>query len=100
MIVDDIEQHTHPLVMCAVDEPAEVIGRTVIVGGCEQADSVVAPIKAAWKFGDWHDLEHRNTGGCQFGQLTARRFPGALARERADMHLVNNLPTQSTSAPI
>src|SRR5262249_32916383 len=81
------------------DEAAEVVGAAIYPRGRKEIDAVVAPAKSSNEIGDRHHFEHRDAGGRQLRQFTPGRFPGALARERAHVHLVDYLPFKSGPVP-
>ena len=79
-----------------VDEAAEIVRRAVHVRRRKEIDAVVAPAEASVELRDRHHLDDRDPEARQLRQLARRRRPRPLARERADVHLVDDLPFDAT----
>jgi len=83
----------------AVDEPAQVVGRAVVVARREQVDAVVAPVVAAGELGDRHELERRDPDVGEVAQPLGRGAPRSLGRERAHMELVEHVALRGDPGP-
>src|SRR5262249_46346397 len=99
MVVNHVQDDAQAGGVGAIDEAAEVVGAAIYPRGRKEIDAVVAPAKSSKEIGDRHAFEHRDAGGRQLRQFTPGRFPGALARERAHVHLVDYLPFKSGPVP-
>jgi hypothetical protein len=100
VVVDDIENHADTASMRCVHEPAEVIGMSVQSGRGKQVDTVVSPAEASGEIGHRHDLEQGDAQFLQLRELPARRLPGPLLGEGADVHFVDDLPRHAGPGPV
>src|SRR5215471_18224785 len=91
VVVNDVENHAETGAMRPIDESAEVVGSSIEMGRSEQIHAVITPSEPAWKFGDRHEFEQRDSRLCQLGQNLARSVPGSFLREGSDMHFINHL---------
>ncbi len=82
-----------------VDETAEIVRRAIETRGRKGIDAVVAPAEFAGKFVHRHDLEYADADIGQRRQFRDCRRPGALARERSDVHLVKHLAADGDAFP-
>ncbi len=85
--------------MRAIDEAAEVVGRAVEARRRVQAHAVVAPAEPSREVRDGHHLEHGDADVREGGQLAHRALPGSLARERADVQLVDDRAFERNAGP-
>ena len=99
MVVDDVQDDGQPMAMRLIHEPAQVVRLAVEAGGREEIDAVVAPAESPGELGDRHHLQAGHPEGRQLAELSRRRRPCALARERADVHLVDHLPVEGGAPP-
>ena len=60
VVVDDVEQHHEPARVRGVDEALQILGRAVGRVGRELQHAVVAPVAAAGKVGERHELDRRD----------------------------------------
>ena len=100
MVVDDVENHGEAQTVRRIDEPAEIVGTPVQTRRREQIDAVVAPAEATFKFGNGHDLDHRDADSCQLLELARGRRPRAKPRERPHVQLVRDLSSQRRTGPV
>ena len=77
-----------------IDEAAKIVGRAVQARRREEIDAVVTPAEAAGEIRHGHDFDHRDAELGERGELARRRAPRSFARERADVQLVNDLPSR------
>ena len=90
MVVDDVKDDAESLRMGRVDEEAEIIGRAVQTRRSPQVDAVVTPAKSAGKIIDRHDLQNVDPEFRKRRKLFRRGAPRSFARERADVHFVDD----------
>ena len=100
VVVDHVENHTQPERVGGVDECAHVVGRAVEARRREKMKNVVAPPEAPAEFAHRHDLEDAHPELRKPRQLARRGRPRAFRRERADMHLVEDLPSPANAGPV
>ena len=100
MVVDDVEDDADPEGVRPIDEGAEVVGRAVEPGRREQVDAVVAPAEPAGEVVHGHDLDDGDAQIGEVRQLAARRCPGPLGREGADVQLVDDLALEPHALPV
>ena len=86
--------------MRVVHESAQIVRRSVEAAGRKEIDAVITPAEFARKIRDRHHLDHGDSNSGQLRQFLRRRPPGAFARERADMHLVNDLARHFDALPV
>src|SRR5215468_6381745 len=91
VVVNDVENHAETDGMRPINESAEVVGSSIEMGGSVEIHAVIAPPEPAWKFGDRHEFEQRDSCLCQLRQNFARSVPGSFLRECSDMHFINHL---------
>lgn len=96
---NDIENHSQPGRVCAIDEPAQVVGCPVQSRGCERMHAVVTPPELAREFAHGHHFEHCDPGVAQEVEFLGRGGVRPLRRERADMHFVDHLTVRFHSWP-
>ncbi len=87
VIVDDVEKHHQPARMRGVDQRLEVLGPAVTAVRRERQHAVIAPVPAAGKIRQRHQLERGNAGRGEVVEPVGDGAECALARERTDMHL-------------
>ena len=100
VVVDHVEDDRNPRGVRRVDEPAEVVRTAVEMRRRKEVHTVVAPAEAALELGDGHHFNDGDADARQLGKLSSRRGPPALARERADMQLVDDLPFERHAPPL
>ncbi len=66
VVVDHVQDHTDSVRMSGIDEATKRVRIAVAVKGREQVHPVVAPVEAAGKLGDRHELD---AGDAQLGEL-------------------------------
>src|SRR5262245_19005956 len=99
VVVDDVEDDAQARGVRSIHEPAQVVRRTVEARRREQADAVVSPAESPGKVRDGHHLQHGDPEIGQRGQVLLRGGPRPLAREGADVQLVEHLPLEGDAAP-
>ena len=99
VVVDDVEDDADAERVGAIDEPLQIVGPAVQARGRKQIDAVIAPPEAALELRDRHQLDDRDSRMRELGQLGFGRRKRALARERADMQLVDHLAFERHAAP-
>src|SRR5262249_60079555 len=60
MVVDDVEDDAETVQVRGIDQPAEIVGRAVMMRRREQIDAVVAPVARSGRFGNRHQLDRRD----------------------------------------
>jgi hypothetical protein len=100
MVVDDVKDDGEAVMVGLVHETAEVIGLAVEARGCKEIDAVVSPAEAAGELRDRHQLDAGDAELGQLLQLARRCRPRSLAREGADMHLIDDLPCHPRTRPL
>src|SRR5215831_6692165 len=86
--------------MGAIDEAPEVVWRAVEARRRVQIHAVVSPAEFPGKFGHRHDLDHGYSQPREFVEFARGRRPRAFARERPDVHFINDLAAQIHAAPV
>src|SRR5713101_3259324 len=99
MVVDHVEDDAQVEGVSSVDEGAEIVGRAVQARGRPQVDSVVTPAEAARKFVDRHHLDQIDSDLRDRREIFGGRAPRPFARERADVHLVDDQIAGIDAAP-
>ena len=99
VVVDDVENHPEAQRVGAVHETTKIVGLAVEPRRRIEVDAVVPPPEASGKIGDGHDLEHGHAQARERGQLAHRCRPRPFARERADVHLIEDLAVARDTAP-
>ena len=99
MVVDDVEQHHQPAVMGSFDQSLQVLGPPIgRIRGVRQ-HPVVAPVPAAGKITDRHDLDRGHAKRNQMIELGNRSTERALGRKGADVQLVDDSFLPGPAAP-
>ena len=99
MVVDDIEQNHQPTGVGGFDQRLQVLGPPVGRIRSERQHPVVAPVPAAGKITDRHDLDCGNAKPDQVVELRNRCTKRALGRKGADVQLVDDRLLPGTAAP-
>ena len=99
MVVDDVEQHHQPAGVGGFDQRLQVLGPAV--GGIRGVGqhAVVAPVPAAGKITDRHDLDRGHAKRDQMVELADRGAERALRRKGADVQLVDDRLLPGAAAP-
>ena len=98
VVVDDVEHHAETKAVRAIDEGAQIVGRPVGAGRREEVHAVVAPPEVTREVRDRHHLDHA-ADAPQPLERRGGRPPRALPGERADVHLVEDLPLDRDALP-
>src|SRR5215470_2457372 len=99
MVVDYIENDANSQSMSPINKTAEIVWLAIESRRCEEIYTVIAPTKTSGKLRYRHDFQYRDAGLSQLWQFTHRTDPCTFARERADVHLIDNLPFQFDALP-
>src|SRR5262245_30544698 len=86
--------------MGAIDEAPEVVGRAVEARRREQIHAVVSPAEFSGEVGHRHDLDHGYSQPREFVEFERGRRPRAFARERPDVHFINDLAARIHAGPV
>ena len=90
MVVDDVEHDGEARGVRGVDQALEALRAAVARLRGRQVDAVVAPAARARELGDRHDLDRGDPQLGEAGQVLDRGVERPLARERADVQLVED----------
>ena len=100
VIVNHIEQHHQPAAVCGFDQRFQILGPAIgRVWGVGQ-HAVIAPVAAARKVADRHDLDGGYAKRNQMVELADCGTKGALRRKGADVQFVDDrlLPGAAASS--
>src|SRR5215475_3757037 len=86
--------------MGAIDEAPEVVWRAVEARRGKQIHAVVSPAEFPGEVGHRHDLDHGYSQPREFVEFTRGRWPRSFARERPDVHFINDLAARIHPAPV
>ena len=100
VVVDGVEDHADPLGVRRVHQGAQVVRMAVGARGRVEEHAVVAPVPAAREVGQRHDLDGRDTQVPEVIELADGGEERALARERADVQLVDDERVQRHAAMV
>ena len=100
MVINDVEDDANAELMRLIDEGAHGMGMAVERHGRVETDPVITPAEAAWKIGHRHHFQQRDPCFLQIGQSRCSRSPRAFARERADVHFVDDLAFDGQAGPV
>ena len=87
VVVDDVEKHHQAALVRGVDQRLEIFRPAIGAVRREEQHAVVAPVPAAGKIGDRHQLDRGEARLGDMVELVDRGAKRAVARERADMQL-------------
>ena len=99
VVVDDVEQHHQPAGVGGFDQRLQVLGPAI--GGIRSVGqhAVVAPVAAAGKITDRHDLDRGDAERNQMVELADRGAKRALRRKGADVQFVDDRLLPGAAAP-
>ena len=100
VVVDDVDQNHDPELVRRIDQCLERVGMAVAGVGRERQHAVIAPVAAAWKIGQWHELDGRNAEPGEMDQALTRRIETAGVAETADVQLVDHGLLPGSAAPV
>ena len=99
MVVDDVQNHSQPESVGAIDEAAEIVGRSIVARRRKEANAVVSPAEIAGEFGNRHEFDDGDPQIGQIGKAFLSGAPGPFGRECPDVHLVEHLAFDRDSFP-
>ena len=91
VVVDDIQEDADPGRVSPVDEGLEVARLAVEPRRRPQVDAVVPPAETAREVREGQELDDRDPEPGELAELSGCGVEGSLAREGADVHLVDDL---------
>src|SRR5262249_8362241 len=81
-------------------EASEVVGMAVEARRREEIHAVVAPAELPGEIGHRHDLDQGYSQTDEFVEFTRGRGPQPFARERPNVHFINDLAARINAAPV
>jgi hypothetical protein len=99
VVVDDVDDHREAVRVARIDERAQAAGTAVGRLRREQVHAVVAPVAAARKLGERHELDRGHAEPDEVRELRNHAGERALGRERADVQLVDHELALRDAAP-
>jgi hypothetical protein len=90
VVVDDVQKHHQSALMSGVDQGLQIVGPAVTRIRRVEQHAVIAPVPAARKIGERHELQCGDAGFNQMVELCHHCAIRAVLGERADMRFKEN----------